>query len=442
MYGLRQPKAPVHETKTVKLAYGRRKRPWHWLAGLLAALAVAAFAVRLADRIAHRLRARPAAAVRTATVRAGTLEETLRLTGFTAGARGVMMRAPHLRGRRSRGGSGDFRLLLKRLADPGSLVRKGDVVAAFDAMYMLNRLHDVKADRLAAEARLRKLRADMEVKRAAHAQKIQTAKGAAEKAQLNLKTIPVRSAIQAELFRLAFAEARVKHQALTEQAGYLEQSMAAEIREMELQVEGEAVDERRAQANVDRMTARAPIDGLVVVQQVYRGSEFSEIRAGDEIGAGQAYLQIVDPSSMIVEAAANQADVLRLRQGAPARVHFDGYPDLVLPGRVYAVAAAAKTGRRPSYVSQVQVFIRFERTDARVIPSLTVAADVVVRSEPSAAIVPREAVFVGANDSAFAFVRADAGWEKREMTLGPASNTEVAVRSGLREGEVVRLSPA
>ena len=81
------------------------------------------------------------------------------------------------------------------------------------------------------------------------------------------------------------------------------------------------------------MTLLAPIDGLVVAQEISRNDQLAEIRNGDELHPRQPFLQIVDPSSMIVEAKANQADVMHLRAGAPALVHFDAYPGLELPRR-------------------------------------------------------------------------------------------------------------
>jgi hypothetical protein len=38
------------------------------------------------------------------------------------------------------------------------------------------------------------------------------------------------------------------------------------------------------------------------------------------------------------------------------------------------------------------------------------------------------------------YLRGPNGWEKREVELGLASNTTVAIRSGLRSGDVIALA--
>jgi hypothetical protein len=117
-------------------------------------------------------------------------------------------------------------------------------------------------------------------------------------------------------------------------------------------------------------------------------------------------------------------------------VRFDAYPDLELPAHVYSVGAIAVSGgHRQSWVKYVPVRLKLERADPRAIPNFTVSANVVLESEPNTLLVPRECVFYGPKP--FAYVRGPTGWEKRELQLGLANNVAVAVRSGLREGEVV-----
>lgn len=378
---------------------------------------------------------------RTVEVRSGTLEQSIRLTGSLAAANSVLLRAPYLRGRRSAGGSGDFGLVLEELAPPGKEVRKGDVVAAFDNLLMMNRLDDFRAARLESETDLKTIGAQLSVRHAARANEIRRAKARMDRAALDLKTAAVRSAIRAALFQLEFEEAKAAYAALLDQTRYLDQVERSERRLAELAVRESQVEERRAESNVERMVVRAPAGGLVVVSETIRGSELSQIQAGDRLRPGQPYAQIVDARSMVVEARANQADVERLRIGDPAHVRFEAFDDLELPARIYSIAPLA-TGRRwrTNYVSEVPVFLKLDRVDSRLIPNLTVSADVILERESSESIIPREAVHYGEDDRrAIAFVRTPSGWEKRELELGIANNIEIAVSSGLLPGEVIAL---
>ncbi len=376
------------------------------------------------------------ALVRTVSVVSGAIERTVRLVGTTVAENSMELRAPYLRGRRGRG---DFRILIEDLAGAGTRVSEGDVVASFDRLYMRNYADNERAQRLNREADLTKARAAYDLQLVMHRQKLRAAKAARDKAALDLRTTPVRSAIEAGKLKLAFEEADAAYRALDKETALVELSSDADVERARLDVQEALVEERRAQANVERMEVRAPIGGLVVISQIFQGGEMKSIRKGDQLHRGQPYMQIVDLDSMIVEAKANQVDLESLRLGSPVRVHFDSYPGLTLPGRLHAIGPLAKSaGRRPDFVAEVLVIVKLEGKDPRVIPSLSVGAEIVVASEHGHGIVPREAVFYDTKDrQPYAFVKTPFGWKRRDLELGLSNHVAVAVRSGLRKGDIV-----
>jgi len=200
------------------------------------------------------------------------------------------------------------------------------------------------------------------------------------------------------------------------------------------------VEYRRAEANTERMVVRAPQDGLVVNREIVRPGGLSTIRAGDDLRPGHVYGQVVDPESIVVEAWASQVDAEELQIGTPARVRFDAFAGLELPALVDSIGSLARgSGQRGSYyVREVPVFLKLERTDPKVIPSLSASAEVVLDREEMTEIIPREAVFIDEQDgSPYAFVESTAGWERRDLQLGLANHTSVAVLSGLEASEIV-----
>ena len=75
-------------------------------------------------------------------------------------------------------------------------------------------------------------------------------------------------------------------------------------------------------------------------------------------------------------------------------MRFDAFPELVLPALVDPIGSLAKGRLGSYYVREVPVFLELERTDPKVIPSLSASADVVLDREETAEIIPHEAVFV------------------------------------------------
>lgn len=340
----------------------------------------------------------------------------------------------------SRGGS-DFTLTLEKVVPPGTFVRKGDVVAEFDRQYMLTRLDDYRATMDQVEAGMRILEADLEVERKSHQQSIEAAKADLEKARIDLKTVPVQSAIMTERLKLLAEQAEAKYKQLLNEVSLKEITYAADRRIAELERQQALNELRRAEANADRLLVRAPIDGIVVMESIFRSGEMARIQAGDQLQPGMLFMRIVDMSSMLVQARANQVDVERLRIGQRARIRFDAYPDLELPAHVHAIAPMPTSGGfRASYVKEVPVVLKIDKLDPRVIPDLSVSADVVLEEEDSAVVAPLAGIFRDSPDGVpYVFVQKPGGWERRPVELGVRNHIYAAVRSGLRPGEVIAL---
>ncbi|MGH9663859.1 MAG: efflux RND transporter periplasmic adaptor subunit, partial [Bryobacteraceae bacterium] len=217
----------------------------------------------------------------------------------------------------------------------------------------------------------------------------------------------------------------------------------AQIRASEIDLQETRIETRRAELNADKLVVRAPLDGLTVMQSTWRGDQLSQIQPGDRLYPGQSFMSVVDPRSILVEARVNQVDAQRMRIGQKARIRFDAYPDLELPGHVFSIASMPKPGTfRASFVCEIPVRIKLEKLDPRVIPDLSVSADVSLASEPQATVAPLAAIFHGGSGrdaKPYVYVRAAKGWEPREVELGLATYISVAVLSGLKPGDTVAL---
>ncbi len=342
---------------------------------------------------------------------------------------------------RGGGGGGDFALVLTKLARAGAHVRKGEVVAEFDRINQLNRLDDYKASVFQLDANVKKLKADLAVAREAHDQLIRSAKADLDKAELDLKTAPVRSAIESETLKLGVEEAKAKYQQVLGEAKMFDQSQRAQIRVAEIQRDQSKIELDRATANVDRMVLRAPMDGVAVMQSIFRGGDFGQVQEGDQLWPGMTFMQVVDPSSMDVNAVVNQVDAESIRLGMKATVRLDAYPGLELPAHVIGIGAMTKPGVwRPAYMREIPVRLRLEKMDERVIPDVSASAEIHIAAEKQVHVVPLSAVFhEGPHGRPFVLIRETGEWARREVEPGLRNNTSIAVRSGVNAGDVVAI---
>ena len=253
--------APARSAPPLRVLRPRPRKPrghgW-WLLGIAVILISAgAFIWQRREAARRRESQRAVGSVRTATVRVGTLERSLRLTGTTSAEKYVNMVTPYLSGNRGYG-MGNFSLILQKLIKPGSRVKKGDVIAEFDRQWMLNRLDDYTASVKQDELYVKTLRVALDVRRKNSDQKLRSAKATVDKAELDLKTIPVRSAIDAEQLRQAAGDSAAVHKQMLNEPGLLDISDIAAMRRSELQLEVERLELKRAQTTSRRCWSPPP----------------------------------------------------------------------------------------------------------------------------------------------------------------------------------------
>ncbi len=396
---------------------------------------------RFGDRQAAQTSASTTAAGTTAST---TTSGTTATTSTALGSNGLGTTSSGLIGTGGSGGppatpgASDFGLVLTEVAEPGSHVKKGEVVAEFDRQYQLNRLDDYKATVLQLDANIKKMNADLAVAKKAHAQLVESAKGDWDKALLDLKTAEVRSAIEAEDLKLAVKETEARYQQVAEEAKLLDASQHADILASEIERNQAKLELDRATVNLDRMVVRAPMDGIAVMQPIWRGGDFGQVQRGDQIWPGQVFMQIVDPSSMVLAGNMNQVDAESVQLGRRATARLDAYPGTEFAARVVGIGAMTKPGFwRPNFMREIPVRLKLEELDARVIPDLSASADILLTAEKHATLAPRSAIFQDGDTAPYVFVRMGANWKRREIEIGMRNRVTAAVRRGLAPGDVV-----
>jgi HlyD family secretion protein len=414
-----------------------KKRSWLRVWVLLALVVGGAGAVyQFIAKPKAQSRALQTAAIRTAKVTSGPIQRIIRLTGSTSAKNFASIAAPMMRGPDS-----GRALILIQVADSGAKVKKGDVVARIDAQAMVDHVDDLSATIDQAEADIRRRKAEQAMTWENLQQDIRVAKANLEKAKLDLSASEVRTPVDAEILKLAAEEAAATYKEKLTDLPTQKISFGAELRILELTKDRHVRHRDRHKYDIERFTIHAPIDGLVVMQSIWRGTDMGQIQTGDQIAPGQPFMKIVDISGMQMEAVASQVESDEMRVGEPANVTFDAFPGLRLKAKVSTLGAIATGGWWSNYyLRTVRVYLTILDGDNRVIPDLSAAASVAVDQTGNALLVPREAVEIK-DGKPFVRIRAGDRYEARDVKLGMSDNIHVAVLEGLHAGDEVALDP-
>jgi macrolide-specific efflux system membrane fusion protein len=340
-----------------------------------------------------------------------------------------------------RGPESNREMILLYLVPGGTWVKKGTVVAQIDAQSLQDHVDDLTDTIEAAEADIRKRRAEQSVEWETLQQTVRVNKAVADKAALDYGGAEVRTEIEKQLLKLSLDETEARYKQSMADLDFKKASMAAELRVLELTRDRHTRHRDRHARDILAFTIRAPMDGLAVIKDFYRGGgETDTFKQGDRVFPGQRFMQIVDTGSMQVEGSINQTESSHFRVGQKATITLDAFPGLQFPGTVHSIGALATGGwRQQDYVRNIPVRIKIEGNDPRLIPDLSAGVNVEISREESATLISRSAIQTD-GDKQFALVKSADGFQRREIQIGAANPTHAAVLSGLRPGEVVRLN--
>ncbi len=389
----------------------------------------AAFALAIAALVVASLRPRPEPplAIQAATARKGPITRLVTAAGKLQAATEVKL---------SSNITGD---LLALSVKEGDLVERGQVLGRIDARRYSAQTQQQEAARTSAVA-------DRDM------QKVQVAQLEQDLARVE-KLAQTGNASPAELdtarSNLAAGKARVEAA-----QGRIDQTDAAL---------------REARHFLAMTTLTAPIDGVVTkrekqVGERVRGSDFSE----------DVILVISTLSQMEAKVEVGEHEVVFVKEGDPADIEIDAFPDRKFPAQVVEVARNATVKNAGTDAEVTTFFVRLALTEPvpGALPGMSAEASIATDTHDAAIAVPIQAVTVRPEKDLAAggkkadddkpppaatpgagkkprreplrkvvFVIQDGVARVRPVETGLASETEIEIVSGLGEGEKVVEGP-
>jgi HlyD family secretion protein len=346
------------------------EQPWivkHRIALVVSSASILLF---VAGAIAWSLRSPSSKTSLTGQHRGVLLSDRIRVTGTTEAVRMRAIVAPMLEGQQF------GTLIITRLRPSGTPVRHGDLLVNFDRQAQMRDLID-KQDayqKLANQAIQEQAKED--VARAKDETEIQQAESDLSKAQLEMRKVELLSRIDVEKAQQTLDEARATLHQLRVTFDLKRKSGHSAVRLLEIQRDRAQQVMEHARANTELMEVKSPIDGVVVLNTIWKQGKMGQVQEGDQVRAGMTFMQVVDPSSMQVRAFVNQEDFVTLHFGDTAQIHLDAYPALVLPGKLVEMAPIARSGDFSSKLRSFAVVFSIGGSDPELMPDLSAAVDV------------------------------------------------------------------
>ncbi len=267
-------------------------------------------------------------------------------------------------------------LTITKMVPGGTRVKKGDLLVEFDRQAQMRDFIDKQAQSDDENQKVIEEQAKEAAARAKDETEIIEAENSLAKAKLEMQKVELLSRIDAEKAQEDLDEAEATLAQLKQTFDLKRKAAQASIRILEIQRDRTRETMLHAEANSSLMQIRAPIDGFVVLNTIWKQGNMGEAQEGDQVRPGVPFMEVVDPTIMEVRVPVNQEDLLALKFGERAQVHLDAYNDLVLPGRLDSIDPMGIPGDFSPKLRQFSVTFSIEGHDPRLMPDLSAAVDI------------------------------------------------------------------
>lgn len=338
-------------------------------------VATSAMAVGLLLTLA--LRSRHAAKSSISASIQGRSSRILRLKGTTEAVQSRAILAPMLAGQQV------HTLTIIHLTTGGTRVKKGDLLVEFDRQDQMRDYVDKQADYQKLVDQVAQEQAKESAAKAKDETELKTAEDNLRKTELEIQKAEIVSRIDAEKNQENYEEAKATYDQLRETFDLKRKAAQAAIRILEIQRDRTQQIMLHARGNADLMQIHSPIDGVVVLNTIWKQGTMGEVQEGDQVRAGVPFMQIVNPVKMQVRVMANQEDFPFLELGATAKVRLDAYPEMVFPAKVEQMAPIAEGGNFSNKLRSFAVVVAIEGNDPKLMPDLSAAVDVDIAKQSS-----------------------------------------------------------
>jgi RND family efflux transporter MFP subunit len=340
----------------------------------------------------------------------GPFEIALNVNGSVDAKQAYVLSAPRIRG-----------LTITWLAPEGSMVQIGEPVLKFDASQQIADVTDHQSSLKINQTNLERSRNEYTIQEKQLELDLQ-------KAQRNYDEMKHEAPKIAEEAKMELELAQLNFQAKLEQ-------LKSDVAKAELEVQRAQDKVNKATRELEQMTMTAPIPGMVVYLEIWKGGSMSKVQEGDSPWPGQGLVNLPDLTEMVVKATASEVDASRIDSGQVTQVTLDAHPDTTYQGSVYKKGTLARRKEPGSKINVFDVDIDILEKDDKLKPGMSASCRVIIDRIPDVISVPLEAVF---EKEGCTVVYLDNEREV-EVAVGRRNDMRIEITSGLNGDERVCL---
>lgn len=341
-------------------------------------------------------------------------------------------------------------LTILSLANSGTAVKQGDLIAEFDASEQEFALEQANFELMLADQEIAKADAEAAVLAADDEVALLTARFNVRRAELDARANELVGSMVAQQNLMLLDEARGKFAALEKEVqSHRETSQAssAMIRERRTKAMSAVAVAKR---NIDSLRVVAPFDGFVSVRTnmnalggiVFFGASMPDFKPGDAANPGTLFAELIDTTRVEVTAKLAEADRANVSPGQRVDITVDASPEIALQGKVRAVSSVASRqmfeggGER-----RFDIAFEVEGGHGQIRPGVSAALSIAGPVFEDAVHAPRAAIF-DVTGQPTVYVKTAQGFEPKAIKVKARTETLAIIEGIDLPAELALVNPS
>jgi HlyD family secretion protein len=326
--------------------------------------------------------------------------------------------------------SSDQRQIIEIIPE-GKMVRVGEFLVQFDVSDLITSRDLAEQTLASAFADLNRMNAQQSLAVSNMENSLKLTSYSYEQAQLRLEAQQYESEAKKEQARLDLKQAEIDLKRVQEQLESQKTIHKSQLLVMETTIRKAQNNIRTIRNQIDKLRLTAPLDGMVVYQEVGSWDSRERLRVGYKARSGEPLISIPDLSKMQVKLYLNEIDRAEISPGQAVKVVLDAYPDTVFSGKVREVARLAQSIRGDSELKGFVVYADVAGGGLRLKPGLSARVCIEINRLRDVFRVPVGTVFeIGGQPVVYPFRKT----KPVKVILGPRNDAYVAVTGNLKKG--------
>lgn len=328
-------------------------------------------------------------------------------------------------------------MMIEWMAEENSLVKKGDVVARFDAEKLTLDSRKEELEMMLLDEDIHSKTAEKtEQKNALQSDKVFISKEYEFVDAFAIDDLRLYSKLEIIETLSNRDYLGAKDEFIEWKQGSIGDRIQSSVDVLDIRKKGHAAKFNQHKSALAKLEVIAPFDGLLVYQKNYRGEKPN---VGQTVYPGSVIAKLPNLEHMQAKVYVLDKNAIDLKPEQKVEVRLEAYPDQLLEGKIKSVSGFSRTIDRGNPTKYFDVTVTLNKEGSRLKPGNKVVANIIVQDEESKVIIPLQAIFSDHGEN-YVYLKQGTKFVRKAIKTANKNLHFVEVSEGLTSGDVIALS--